>query len=197
MIILGITGGIGSGKSTISEIFSLCDVPVYIADVESKRLTNTSSVIRKKLIDLYGDDIYNNDGLLNKIKLASIIFGNKEELEKVNSIIHPEVKKNLCEWIVENDKSSIVAYESAIMFESGFHSLTDKIITVYTPLEIRIDRIIKRDNSSREKALERIHSQMADEEKVKLSDYVVVNDDTQSLIQQVLDILNQLNENIK
>lgn len=197
MIVLGITGGIGTGKSTVSEIFSLCGIPVYVADTESKKLTNTSPVIRQKLIKLYGEDIYDNDGLLNKSKLASIIFSDKTQLEKVNNIIHPEVEKNLCEWIVFNSNLNIVAYESAIMFESGFHKLTDKIITVYTPLDIRIDRIVKRDGFSKDKALERIHSQMSDEEKIKLSDYVIVNDGTRSLIQQVLDVMKQLNKDIK
>lgn len=197
MIILGITGGIGSGKSTISELLLILGIPVYIADLESKKLTNNSSVIRKELIKLYGKDIYNDDGLLNKIKLASIIFNNKKQLQKVNAIIHPEVKKNLREWILNNKENDIVAYESAIMFESGFHKLTNKILTVYTPLEIRINRIIKRDNSSREKALERIKSQMDDEERIKLSDFVIVNDDTKSLIDQVLETLTRLNQELK
>lgn len=197
MIILGITGGIGSGKSTISELLLILGIPVYIADLESKKLTNNSSVIRKELIKLYGKDIYNDDGLLNKIKLASIIFNDKKQLQKVNAIIHPEVKKNLCEWIVNNKENNVVAYESAIMFESGFHKLTNKILTVYSPLEIRINRIIKRDNSSREKALERIKSQMDDEERIKLSDFVIVNDDTKSLIDQVLETLARLNQELK
>lgn len=197
MIILGITGGIGSGKSTISELLLILGIPVYIADLESKKLTNNSSVIRKELIKLYGKDIYNDDGLLNKIKLASIIFNDKKQLQKVNAIIHPEVKKNLREWILNNKENDIVAYESAIMFESGFHKLTNKILTVYTPLEIRINRIIKRDNSSREKALERIKSQMDDEERIKLSDFVIVNDDTKSLIDQVLETLTRLNQELK
>lgn len=197
MIILGITGGIGSGKSTISELLLILGIPVYIADLESKKLTNNSSVIRKELIKLYGKDIYNDDGLLNKIKLASIIFNDKKQLQKVNAIIHPEVKNNLREWILNNKENDIVAYESAIMFESGFHKLTNKILTVYTPLEIRINRIIKRDNSSREKALERIKSQMDDEERIKLSDFVIVNDDTKSLIDQVLETLTRLNQELK
>lgn len=197
MIILGITGGIGSGKSTISELLLIWGIPVYNADLESKKLTNNSSVIRKELIKLYGKDIYNDDGLLNKIKLASIIFNDKKQLQKVNAIIHPEVKNNLREWILNNKENDIVAYESAIMFESGFHKLTNKILTVYTPLEIRINRIIKRDNSSREKALERIKSQMDDEERIKLSDFVIVNDDTKSLIDQVLETLTRLNQELK
>lgn len=197
MIILGITGGIGSGKSTISELLLILGIPVYIADLESKKLTNNSSIIRKELIKLYGKDIYNDDGLLNKIKLASIIFNDKKQLQKVNAIIHPEVKENLCEWLVNNKENDIVAYESAIMFESGFHKLTNKILTVYTPLEIRVNRIIKRDNSSREKALERIKSQMDDEERIKLSDFVIVNDDTKSLIDQVLETLARLNQELK
>ncbi|MFT3994290.1 MAG: dephospho-CoA kinase [Dysgonomonas sp.] len=193
MIQVGITGGIGSGKSTISEIFSLCGVPVYIADKESKKLTNSSPIIREKLIKNFGDTIYAN-GVLNKSLLASYIFGNKNNLELVNSIIHPEVEKDYLNWVVNNKKYNIVAKEAAILFESGFQKFVDKVIMVYTPLEMRIERTMKRDGISREKVLERINNQMSDEKKIKLSDFVIVNDGTESLIGQVISILNQLKQ---
>lgn len=193
MIQVGITGGIGSGKSTISEIFSLCGVPVYIADKESKKLTNSSPIIREKLIKNFGDTIYVN-GVLNKSLLASYIFGNKNNLELVNSIIHPEVEKDYLNWVVNNKKYNIVAKEAAILFESGFQKFVDKVIMVYTPLEMRIERTMKRDGISREKVLERINNQMSDEKKIKLSDFVIVNDGTESLIGQVISILNQLKQ---
>lgn len=193
MIQVGITGGIGSGKSTISEIFSLCGVPVYIADKESKKLTNSSPIIREKLIKNFGDTIYAN-GVLNKSLLASYIFGDKNNLELVNSIIHPEVEKDYLNWVVNNKKYNIVAKEAAILFESGFQKFVDKVIMVYTPLEMRIERTMKRDGISREKVLERINNQMSDEKKIKLSDFVIVNDGTESLIGQVISILNQLKQ---
>lgn len=191
MIKLGITGGIGSGKSIVAEIFSLCGIPVYIADVESKRITATSSIVREKLIRLFGNELYKNDAL-DKQLLASKIFNDPSALQEVNKIIHPEVEKDFCNWVKKNKNYDIVAQEAAILYESGFDRLMDKVVTVYTPLEMRIERTIKRDNSTREKVLERIHNQLPDEEKAKLSDYMIVNNGTKSLIEQVLDIIQQL-----
>lgn len=193
MIKLGITGGIGSGKSTVSELFTLLGIPVYIADKESKRLTETSVVIKEQLIALFGEDLY-QDGILNKALLASYIFSDKEKLEKVNRIIHPVVGNDFNEWIELNKTSEIVAQEAAILFESGFDKLVDKVVVVYTPLGMRISRTMQRDGVTREKVLERIENQMSDEKKVELSDFVIVNDGTISLIEQVLEIINKLKE---
>lgn len=190
-MIIGITGGIGSGKSTVSELFELCGVPVYIADSESKKLVASSSIIRKKLIGLFGEELYEG-GVLNKALLASYIFNDNEKLKLVNSIIHPEVEKHFREWVNQNRGYEIVAQEAAILFESGFNKLMDKTITVYAPSEERIRRVVARDNVTREQVLVRIQNQMPDEEKAKLSDYVIVNDGTRSLIEQVLDIQQQL-----
>lgn len=197
MLIIGITGGIGSGKSSVSEIFRLCGIPVYIADDESKKLTDSSPVIREKLIELFGNEIYEKNKL-NKVLLASHIFTNKEKLEKVNKIIHPEVRKDFERWIKkQNNKHRLIAVETAILFESGFDKFTDKIITIYAPVEIRINRIVKRDNTTREKALDRINSQMSDEDKIKMSDYVITADDKHSLIEQVIILINKLEETNK
>lgn len=192
MIKIGITGGIGSGKSIITEIFSIFGIPVYIADVESKKLMVESFTIRQKLINIFGNSLYKN-GVLDKQLLASYIFTNDENLNIVNSIIHPEVKKNFSEWVSINEKYSIVAVESAILFESDFNLLVDETITIYAPLEMRIERVIKRDNTSREKVLDRIKNQMSDEEKIKLSNFVIVNDNKKSLIEQVIYIIKKLN----
>lgn len=192
MIKIGITGGIGSGKSTVSEIFSLFGIPVYIADAESKKLVNTSPTVRKKLTEVFGKDLYRN-GMLDKALFASLIFNDKKKLEIANRIIHPEVEKDFLAWIDKHKDYPIIAKEAAILFESGFNKFVDAVITVYTPLEQRIQRTVERDAVSREKVLERINSQMPDEEKVKLSDFTIVNDETQSLISQVLNILHKLN----
>ncbi|MFV0419523.1 MAG: dephospho-CoA kinase [Dysgonomonas sp.] len=191
MIKLGITGGIGSGKSTVSEIFSLCGIPVYIADIESKRITSSSLIIREQLIKLFGYALFAK-GVLNKQLLASYIFNNPLNLEKVNAIIHPEVEKDFHEWCSENHKYNIVAQEAAILYESGFDKFMDKVVMVYTPLDMRVERTMKRDNISREKVLERIRNQMPDEDKAKLSDFIIVNDGTESLIEQVLAIIRKL-----
>lgn len=192
MLKIGITGGIGSGKSTVTEIFSVLGIPIYIADNESKKLVEDSSIIKQKLTDLFGNELYEN-GALNKQLLASHIFNNKKNLDAVNSIIHPEVRKNLREWMYFNNNHSIVSVESAILFESGFESLVDKSITVYAPLDIRIGRTIKRDNTTKEKVMDRIKNQMSDEERIKRSNFVIVNDNSQSLIEQVLNIVKKIN----
>ena len=191
MIKLGITGGIGSGKSTVSQIFSISGVPVYIADIESKRLVATSPTIRKKLINLFGEELYSG-GVLNKPLLASHIFNDKKKLEIVNAIIHPEVERDFIEWVKKHAQCDIVAHEAAILFESGFNRMMDKVLMVYTPLDIRIERTMLRDNLTKEKVMERIQNQMSDEEKAKLSDFVIVNDNTKSLIEQVTNIIQEL-----
>ena len=191
MIKLGITGGIGSGKSTVSQIFSLSGVPVYIADIESKRLVATSPTIRKKLINLFGEELYSG-GVLNKTLLASHIFNDNKKLETVNAIIHPEVECDFIEWVKKHVQCDIVAHEAAILFESGFNKMMDKVLMVYTPLDIRIERTMLRDNLPKEKVMERIQNQMSDEEKAKLSDFVIVNDNTKSLIEQVTNIIQEL-----
>lgn len=196
MIKLGITGGIGSGKSTVSELFTLLGVPVYIADKESKRLTETSVVIKMQLIALFGEELYQN-GVLNKALLASHIFKDQEKLDKVNKIIHPIVGADFDQWVKSNSNFDIVAQEAAILFESGFDKYVDKVITVYTPLEERVRRTMGRDGVTREKVLERIQNQMPDEKKVELSDFVIVNDGTISLIEQVLEILKKLKDQAK
>lgn len=191
MIKLGITGGIGSGKSTVSSILSLFGIPVYMADVESKRLVNTSSVIREKLIREFGVQLFDGS-VLNRELLASHIFSDRAKLELVNKIIHPEVEKDFKKWCKKNSNFPIIAQEAAILFESGFNRLMDKTITVYTCLEMRIERVMTRDNISKEKVMERINSQMPDEQKVKLSDFVIINDETQSLIEQTVALLQKL-----
>lgn len=196
MVILGITGGIGSGKSTVSEILMLYGIPVYIADKESKRLTSTSPSIKRKLISLFGGDLY-KEGELDTKLLSSIIFNDKQKLEAVNTIIHPEVKKDLLKWIKNKSlKHKIVATESAIMFESGFYKLANKMLTVSAPLETRIERVIKRDNTTREKVLGRIQSQISDKERMELSDYVITADDRHSLIEQTIQIVNDLEKKL-
>lgn len=195
MIKLGITGGIGSGKSTVSQIFATLGIPVYIADIESKRLTDTSPVIKEKLITLFGPNLY-PDNKLDKKKLASLIFNNKEYLEKVNAIIHPEVAKDFQNWVIKHKNHKIIVKEAAILFESGFNTFVDKTIMVYTPLEMRIERTMKRDNADRENVMNRIKNQMPDEEKAKLSDFVIVNDNSQSLIEQVLKTISELNKQV-
>lgn len=190
MIRIGITGGIGSGKSVVATILSLLGIPVYIADTESKWLTNHSPIIRSKLIELFGKDIYINNEL-NKLLLASHIFQDPLLLQQVNKIIHPEVNSHFQKW-VDNQKTNICAIESAILFESGFNKYVDVSLMVYAPKEIRIERAIKRDATKRNEIVRRINNQMSDELKRDRSDYVIYNDDRHLLIPQIENLINHL-----
>lgn len=180
---IGITGGIGSGKSVVASLLEIYGIPVYIADEESKLLTATSPVIREKLIALFGTDLYTSDGL-NKKRLASFIFGNPDSLKQVNAIIHPEVNRHFLAW-TKRQTSQFCALESAILFESGFNNTVDISLMVYAPQEIRLQRALKRDDVAREEIERRIQSQLADEIKKERSDYIIYNDDTQALIPQI------------
>jgi dephospho-CoA kinase len=184
MIKIGITGGIGSGKSVVCELFCLHNIPVFDADAEAKKLNDTSPVIRQKLIRLFGDDLYENN-LLNRQKLASLIFSNPENLQKVNAIIHPEVAICFEKWANEQKNAPIVVIETAILFESRFDKSVDKTITVYAPKDARVERIVKRDNADIAQIEARMNSQLSEEEKIKSADFVIVNDNRESLIEQV------------
>lgn len=192
MIKLGITGGIGSGKSVVGELLSLYGVPVFIADTEAKILTNTSTEIRTELIKLFGDDLYTETGL-DKKKLASYIFNNQKLLQTVNRIIHPEVGRSFRAW-VDRQKGGICAIESAILFESGFDALVDKTLSVYAPEEIRIRRVAGRDRISEETIRQRMKNQISEEIKKERSDFVIYNDDHTALIPQVHTVLSSLNQ---
>lgn len=190
MIKIGITGGIGSGKSVIASLLELSGVPVYIADTESKRLTETSPVIREKLTALFGETLYKAERL-DKKRLASLIFGNPERLKQVNAIIHPEVNRHFQAW-AEKQNTPLCAIESAILFESGFNRTVDVCLMVYAPMEVRIRRVLERDAVSREEVIRRIDSQLPDEVKKEKSDYVIFNDDRQALLPQVAAFLEDL-----
>lgn len=187
MIKIGITGGIGSGKSVVAALLELSGIPVYIADTESKHLTATSPVIREKLTGLFGETLYTAEGL-DKKRLASLIFGNPERLRQVNAIIHPEVKRHFLVW-AERQQVPVCAIESAILFESGFNRIVDTTLMVYAPMEVRIRRALERDAASREEIIRRIESQLPDEVKKEKSDYVIFNDGEQALLPQITALL--------
>ncbi|GHU62405.1 dephospho-CoA kinase [Bacteroidia bacterium] len=184
MKIAGITGGIGSGKSTVSALMEMMGVPVYNADTESKKLTDTSPEIRKKLTERFGAALF-SDGKLNKALLASLIFNHAENLQYVNSVIHPVVRTDFSNWMERHRRHKLVSIETAILFESGFDSTVDIKVNVSAPLDIRIQRIKARDKQPIETILSRIKSQISDEEKNKLVDYIIYNDGKAALIPQV------------
>ncbi|HHU42386.1 MAG TPA: dephospho-CoA kinase [Fermentimonas caenicola] len=191
MIRIGVTGGIGSGKSIVCDIFRIYDIPVFDADIEAKRLNDTSQTIRRQLIHHFGPDIYENDRL-NRRRFAELIFSNDQNIKIANSIIHPVVADCFLEWCNSYRECPVVVIDAALLIEAGFNQFVDKVITVYTPEETRIERVMKRDGVSREQVEARMFNQMPEEEKVKHSDYVIYNDSSHSLIEQVSKILDEL-----
>lgn len=185
MIKVGITGGIGCGKTVVSEIFRLHGYPLYNADKEAKALNNSSSYIRDQLTQRFGDDLYVNNQL-NKRKLASLIFNDRQNLETVNSIIHPELARHFIEWSRQHEEHhQMVILDAALLIEAGFNNFVDKTIVVQAPKEIRLARVMQRDGATREEVEARINSQMPEEEKLQYADFIIHNDDAHSLIRQV------------
>lgn len=190
---IGITGGIGSGKSIVSRLLTLTGIPVYQTDTEAKRLMLSDTGIREGLTALAGNEVYNEKGL-NKAFLASYIFGHPEHLKQVNAIVHPRVRDDFRLW-AGKARQEIVAMESAILLEAGFTNEVDKIVMVYAPSEVRIARAICRDSATRKEVERRIQSQMDDEKKRGAADFVIVNDGETPLIPQVLSLISSLSQN--
>lgn len=192
---IGLTGGIGSGKSVVSRLLEVMGIPVYISDIEARRLMVSDEGIRRKLTLLLGEEVYIG-GNLNKPLLASYLFGSAEHAAQVNAIVHPRVKDDFRLWCSARSERPWVGMESAILLEAGFLEEVDKVVMVYAPLDVRIQRIVSRDASSRELIEQRIRHQMDDEEKRKMVDYVIVNDGNSPLISQVLNLISSLSKNI-
>lgn len=188
--LVGLTGGIGSGKTTIANFFKELGVPIYIADTEAKALMNRSKVIKRKLIALFGDNAYQN-GKLNRDFLSKQIFNNKDLLQKMNAIVHPKVASHFKRWVKKQEAPYVIS-EAAILFENGSYKKYDYIITVTAPEEVRLKRVMSRDNSSKEKVKSVMNNQWKDEEKIKLSDYVIQNINLEEAKAQVLQIHQNL-----
>lgn len=191
MIRLGITGGIGSGKSTVTELLKIQGIPVYIADIESKKLTESSPIIKDKLQSYFGKELY-KEGKLDKQLFASIIFKDPDKLALANSIIHPEVYKHYFDWLRIHSNSHLIVLESAILYESGMIEYVDKTLLVYTVIEERIKRVMLRDGINRELVESRMNNQMSEEEKAKRSDYIIDNNEKISVIAQISHLLKEL-----
>lgn len=188
--LVGLTGGIGSGKTTIANFFKELGVPIYIADTEAKALMNRSKVIKSKLIALFGDNAYQN-GKLNRDFLSKQIFNNKDLLQKMNAIVHPKVASHFKRWVKKQEAPYVIS-EAAILFENGSYKKYDYIITVTAPEEVRLKRVMSRDSASKEKVKSVMNNQWKDEEKIKLSDYVIQNINLEEAKAQVLQIHQNL-----
>jgi dephospho-CoA kinase len=188
--IIGLTGGIGSGKTMVVEYFKSLGIPVFIADEEAKKLMTSHDIINA-LSNEFGNEILKN-GILNREKLAQLVFNNPKKLQKLNGIVHPKVKIHFENWVEKHKNYPFVAKEAAILFESGSYKYCDTIITVTCPLEIRLQRVMKRDKTDRESVLKRIENQWTDEQRIAKSDYVIDNLSVEFTKKQVDEILKKL-----
>ncbi len=192
MLRLGITGGIGSGKSVVCSIFNTLGVPVYNADTRAKFLVNSVASLQSDIKKFFGPKSF-EDGVYNRKYISALVFGNTEKRLQLNRIIHPYVLNDWDEFCEQNKDRSYIVKEAAIMLETDSKKSIDRIVLVYSPLELRIERIMKRDDLDRETILKRMEAQMPEEEKLELADEVIYNDSKHSLIEQVLKIHKRLN----
>lgn len=185
MIKVGITGGIGSGKSVVCRIFSVLGAPVYYADDEAKILTGTDPEIRQQLISLAGKEVFTDQGLNNRY-LSDLIFNDKELLARVNSIIHPRVEAHFIRWAFLHSSSPYTIMESAILFSGNLHKNFDKIVLVTAPEDLRIRRVLRRNNMTVDKIRSIINSQQPEKEIAEKSDYIIINNEKELIIPQIL-----------
>ena len=187
---IGLTGGIGSGKTFVSDVFKKLEIPVFNADDAAKRCMVENERLQQEIQNVFGDQVYNNGALKNKV-LAEIVFNDEKKLEKLNKLVHPVVKKSFEDWCAEQ-KSKIVIKEAAILFESNTHTGLDKVICVSASEKIRIERVVKRDNISREQVVSRMENQMSQHKKEELSNFVIINDEKELLLPQILKVITQI-----
>lgn len=192
MLKVGITGNIGCGKSTVAKIFKTFGVPVFAADQEAHLIMIEPHIIGA-VLETFGTSVISTDGLIDRKKLAQIVFGDKEKLEKLNTIIHPAVQQTFSTWCKSNKSHPFVIEEAAILFETGLNKEFDYIIVVSAPVEVRIERVVKRDGISRDEFYRREAAQWPESEKTKLANFVIYNDGQKLLIPQVTDIWRKIN----
>jgi len=195
MRIIGITGGIGSGKTTVAKIFEVLGIPVYYADDAAKSIMEKDPLLIDQISSHFGKESYNTEGKLNRKFIANIVFNNNEQLEKLNSFVHPATIRDADRWASEQN-APYVLKEAALMFETESFHHTYKIITVFAPQAMRVQRVMRRDGLSADEVYARIHKQMDENIKKKLADYVIYNDEQQMVIPQVLRIHEELLQSV-
>ena len=188
MIQIGITGGIGAGKSTICKIFSSLGVPVLDADSLAKDLIIQDGQLKSDIIENFGSESYLEDGTYNRAYISKVVFNNAEALKKLNALVHPKVIENSIEWAKNHSDFKYIIKEAALMFESGSYKFNDYNIVVESPLNLRIDRICKRNAITEDEALRKIQSQLSDDERRSKADLIIINDEKKSLIEQIMNI---------
>ena len=191
MISIAITGGIGSGKTFVSNLLKERGIPIYNSDDEAKRLMVSDEGIRRDLMALLGEDVYQGDAL-NKFLLASYLFADAGNAARINAIVHPRVRADFSRWLAEHQDVEVAGLECAILYEAGFENTVDKVVMVYAPESLRIERAMKRDNATESQIRARIAAQMDDEEKSRRSDYVIYTDGRFSVEEQLSDLIKHL-----
>ena len=186
--IIGITGGIGSGKSLICKIFSTMNIPIYDADSRAKYLINNDLSLKNSIKNLLGENAYLPTGIYNRKWVASQVFNNPDLLKQLNSLVHPCVHKDSHDWVKKYSKSPFLIYEAALMKAAGDNNMFDKVIVINAPINLRIQRIQVRDKRSEQEIKDIIARQISDEERLKIADYVIENDDKEPVLEQVLEL---------
>ena len=187
---IGLTGGIGVGKTFVSEIFQKMGYSVFLADLHAKKCMHESDDLKTEIKKNFGHEIYQK-GVLQENRLADIVFNDTKKLQELNSLVHPFVQRRFEDWC-KNQQSKFVIKEAAILFESEAHKGLDGVICVSAPFEKRIERVMKRDNCTKEDVIKRIENQMPQEKKEKLSDFVILNNDKKELLPQIISICKKL-----
>ena len=191
--IIGLTGGIGSGKSSVAQLFISKGIPVYIADVEAKKLMDSKKII-EKIRKVFGKEIFDEEKI-NRIKLAAIVFNDPDKLAQLNAIVHPAVREHFVKWVSKHQDFPFIIKEVAILFETGGEKYCDKVITVVAPTSLRLERVMKRDNIKEEAVISRMNNQWTDEQRILKSDFVIENidfEETKLRVEEVLKVLKNL-----
>lgn len=193
MIKIGITGGIGSGKTTVCRVFETFGIPIFYADTVAKEIMVSDPILTAGVKNAFGEESYNSEGKLNNQHIAGIVFNNSTELAKLNKLVHPAVFRAFDEWLAGlPEYTRYIIKEAALLFESGSYKMCDKNILVTAPLEVKLQRVMDRDNVSAAQVKARMDKQMSDEEKVKMADFLIKNDESQSVILQVMELHHQI-----
>jgi len=191
MIQVGVTGGIGSGKTLVCKVFEKLGIPVYHADLEARRLMEEDQALMERIVELFGEEAYLG-GALNRRYLAASVFGNSERLGDLNALVHPVVRKDYERWLDEQTGVPYVVEEAAILYESGASRWMDLVVMVYAPERLRISRVMARDGVEEKTIRKRMTYQLDDEEKKARADLIIVNDEKERLLPQILEVHRQI-----
>ncbi len=191
MLKVGVTGGIGSGKTTVCKVFELLGIPVFYADDVAKSIMHTDQVLKTDILNTFGESAYTKEGTLNRSYISSLVFNNKLELEKLNSLVHPAVFRAFDNWLLEQKDAPYVIKEAALLYESDSYKMCDESILVIAPTETKISRVKVRDGFSDEDVKLRMNRQFSDEIKIKFADHILNNDETELLIPKIIQLHQQ------